>query len=533
MKVLIIFLFLSVIAAFSPHTVNSQTQFQILIGGPADDEAKCIINTSDNGFAVAGLTRNIGAGNSDVYVIKFNESGVIEWTVTAGGTNNDIAHSIIQTRDNGYLIGAESRSFLSVATDIYLIRLSETGVVLWEKIISGFAAGDHSIDFLYSVVETSDNNFMVSATTSNFQGGFGGIQLFKLDYNGDIIWNKVYTNFARYMIHTSDGGYALTGIADNRMYALKLDNNGNFQWNTAVGGIPQDVARSIIQSSDGGYVMAGETLSYGSASGNMYIVKLDSLGNLQWTRYVGRNSGRSAATEIIQTYGGGYAVAGHSNSFGNQGRYNVYLVKLNSSGEFEWNRAVGINQQNEFGNSIIQTSDSGFIVAGYISTGFGTNMFIVKFDKDGNTCSNMISPQSANGTGGNATTPSQNLLFPGYIVETPNSFISSGGNVSSNCTVLGTENPHEGIPISFELNQNYPNPFNPSTVINYSLPVNSDVTLKVFDILGKEVATLVNGNQNAGNYSIEFNAERLTSGVYFYEIKTADFVDVKRMLLIK
>jgi ligand-binding sensor domain-containing protein len=93
--------------------------------------------------------------------------------------------------------------------------------------------------------------------------------------------------------------------------------------------------------------------------------------------------------------------------------------------------------------------------------------------------------------------------------------------------------PIASLPSEYFLRQNYPNPFNPSTIISYSLPVNSDVTLRVFDILGKEVAVLFNGNQNAGKYSMEFNAEGLTSGVYFYEIKTADFVDVKRMLLIK
>jgi hypothetical protein len=89
------------------------------------------------------------------------------------------------------------------------------------------------------------------------------------------------------------------------------------------------------------------------------------------------------------------------------------------------------------------------------------------------------------------------------------------------------------IPENFTLYQNFPNPFNPSTVIRYSLRVNGIVTLKVFDLLGREVTTLVNEKQNPGTYSVEFNASSLSSGVYFYQLNAAGFTDAKRMLLIK
>ena len=96
---------------------------------------------------------------------------------------------------------------------------------------------------------------------------------------------------------------------------------------------------------------------------------------------------------------------------------------------------------------------------------------------------------------------------------------------------------NEQIPGSFNLAQNYPNPFNPSTVINYSLPKNSIVSLKIFDILGNEVATLVSGNQIEGNYSVDFNGANIASGIYFYKLsatsRAGDYVDVKRMMLVK
>ena len=89
------------------------------------------------------------------------------------------------------------------------------------------------------------------------------------------------------------------------------------------------------------------------------------------------------------------------------------------------------------------------------------------------------------------------------------------------------------IPMVFNLEQNYPNPFNPSTIISYSIPKNSFVTLKIYDILGNEVAALVNQTQAAGNYRISFNAETLSNGVYIYSIKADNFTAVKKMVLMK
>ena len=88
-------------------------------------------------------------------------------------------------------------------------------------------------------------------------------------------------------------------------------------------------------------------------------------------------------------------------------------------------------------------------------------------------------------------------------------------------------------PTIFALEQNYPNPFNPSTMISYSIPQSSFVTLKVYDIIGNEVATLVNQNQQAGKYDIRFNASNLSNGVYLYSIKTDNFTSTKKMILMK
>jgi hypothetical protein len=89
------------------------------------------------------------------------------------------------------------------------------------------------------------------------------------------------------------------------------------------------------------------------------------------------------------------------------------------------------------------------------------------------------------------------------------------------------------IPVAYFLSQNYPNPFNPSTKIRYEIPIESKVLIKVYDILGREVATLVNDYQKAGRYQVEWNAGNLASGVYFYSIKAGDFYSTKKLILLK
>jgi hypothetical protein len=105
-----------------------------------------------------------------------------------------------------------------------------------------------------------------------------------------------------------------------------------------------------------------------------------------------------------------------------------------------------------------------------------------------------------------------NWLMNGYVVSTPNENIS---------------------PVSFNLSQNYPNPFNPTTTITYSIPKESQVNLKIYDVMGREVAVLVNGRQQAGVYEVNFNATSLASGTYFYKLTAGDFVSVKKMALLK
>ena len=99
--------------------------------------------------------------------------------------------------------------------------------------------------------------------------------------------------------------------------------------------------------------------------------------------------------------------------------------------------------------------------------------------------------------------------------------------------ITDVEDHSSEIPFQFMLEQNYPNPFNPSSTIKYSIPASEFVTIKVYDVLGNEIATLVNEEKSAGNYELVFNATELSSGIYFYKLQSGSFVETKKMILIK
>ena len=154
-------------------------------------------------------------------------------------------------------------------------------------------------------------------------------------------------------------------------------------------------------------------------------------------------------------------------------------------------------------------------------------------DPDLNTSNPVVWTGSFNWTASAATDNDENVLIiydslvaNQYYQEFAQRIKESGGTV-------GIQSISSEIPGRFELNQNYPNPFNPVTVIGFSLPINSFVSLKIYDILGREVTVLINNQMQAGKYEYKFNAENLKSGVYFYSLTTKGFSATKKLVIVK
>jgi hypothetical protein len=381
------------------------------------DEASSVQQTSDGGYIVAGETRSFGAGSYDIFLIKTDANGYIIWAKTYGGTGNDRARSVQQTSDGGYIVAGSTLSFGAGSWDIFLIKTDANGNVQWAKTYGGT-----SDIYAYSVQQTSDGGYIVAGATWSFGAVFLDIFLVKTDANGNIQWAKIYggtrTDGAYSVQQTSDGGYIVAGWtwsfgADSAdIFLIKTDASGNVQWAKTYGGTGGDLAYSVQQTSDGGYIVAGVTSSFG-AGGDIFLIKTDANGNIIWAKTYGGIYG-DIAYSVQQTSDGGYIMAGVTLSFG-AGSLDIFLIKTDANGNIIWAKTYG-GIYGDIAYSVQQTSDGGYIVAGGTNS-FGAgwyDIFLIKTDANGNIGSCSI-VQNAN--------PTVNTVSP--TVTTPSPSVSS------------------------------------------------------------------------------------------------------------
>jgi uncharacterized delta-60 repeat protein len=400
----------------------SSLSFQKTIAITTDENGYSIQQTSDGGYVITGSTRSV---NYDVFVIKLDSSGNLSWAKTIGGTNSDFGYSIQQTSDGGYIITGYTSSFGAGNSDVFVIKLDSSGNLSWAKTIGGTNS-----DFGYSIQQTSDGGYIITGYTSSFGAGGDDVFVIKLDSSGNLSWAKTIggtnSDLGYSIQQTSDGGYIITGGSVSfgprysDVFVIKLDSSGNLSWAKTIGGTNGEIGHSIQQTSDGGYVITGFTESFGAGNLDVFVIKLDSSGNLSWAKTIGGryfDLGRS----IQQTSDGGYVITGFTESFG-AGNSDVFVIKLDSSGNLSWAKTIGGTDFEE-GNSIQQTSDGGYIITGYTySFGAGNyDVFVIKLDSSGNSlgCSSVgfISPI--------VFSPSPTVYSPSPAVFSPSTTVYS------------------------------------------------------------------------------------------------------------
>ncbi len=304
-------------------------------GGTNDDGAYSILQTDDGGYLLGGYT-HFENEQSQMYLVKTDTNGNEEWSQTYGGSGSEDGYSVIQTSDGGYLLGGDTTSFGN-ASQMYIVKTDANGNEEWSNDF-GSGVGESA----YEVIQTSDDGYLVGGYTSNPNNvGFDNIYLVKTDTNGNEEWSQTYGGsslqvVAKSVIHTSDGGYLLGGYGRSNgsgryeMHIIKIDSNGSEEWSNAFGS--GNLAESVIQTSDGGYLLGG--FSDSSGSNDMHLVKTDANGSEEWSKTFG-GSDYDKANSVIQTSDGGYLLGGLTQSFGN-GAMDMYLVKTDGDGNQEW-----------------------------------------------------------------------------------------------------------------------------------------------------------------------------------------------------
>jgi len=479
---LLILLFQIVLLSQSPDTLWTKT-----FGGAEDDFGYFAEQTSDGGFIVTGWTQSFGAGLNDVWLIKTNSMGDTLWTKTFGGSEDDNISCVHQTSDGGYILFAETVSFSSNYWQAWLTKTDQFGDTSWTKLI-----GQNRHYFIQSGQELPGGDFIFVGYHKASGAGQEDIWLVKTNASGDTIWTKTF------------------------------------------GGSESDISTSIRQTSDSGFIISAITKSSGAGNYDVWLIKTDSEGDTTWSKTYG-GPDTDYANDVKQTNDNGFIIAGATRSFGHVNFYNdAWLIKVNSNGDTMWTKTFGSELHDGF-SSVQQTLDGGYISAGYLGLdNFNTDAWLIKTDSSGDTlwtatyggsnwdCGRSVEQTSDGGF----------IISGAYDATSTNSYDLYLIKLASDLNEIEHENLNY-IPESFSLKQNYPNPFNPSTKITYQIPELSFVSIKVFDVLGNEMATLVSKELTTGEYEIEFKSTGLTSGIYFYQLKAGKFIQTKKMVFLK
>lgn len=547
---------------------NDPTINNPICNAPLDQFYPKIVSDGSGGALITWDDNRNTNTDANIYVQRINSSGYVQW-VTDGLTvcdtiRNQSVPVIARDGSGGAIIAWNDQRDVSLVSDIFAQRIDAFGVAQWTK--NGIPICNTPESQAGPVILSNGSGGAIIAW--NDSRGMPNTNIFmqKIDSSGVTQWltngvaltDTTVEGGENHLTLVSDGaGGAIITYEDTRVnysdpdiYVQKINASGVVQWTTN-GVLISDAYSSVSPKSTsdgaGGAIITWMDLRNGSAY-HIYAQRIDANGNVQWPA-------NGAAICTIQ-YGGnlpaitsddeGGAIIAWEDIREGALNFDIYAQKINASGIVQWTEnGVAICQAN---NNQVQLTIIGDDSGGAIITwgdkraggSFGdiyaqkiNASGLVQWANDGVAISTAVKDQNApalvsDGSGGAIITwgDKRNDFSTAYDIYAQQ--VSSGGALG---IVTGIEEP--GSIIDIDLLQNYPNPFNPTTNIKYSIPTLRFVTIKVYDVLGNEVAVLVNEEKQIGNYELSWNAANLSSGVYFYQLRAGSYVEIKKMILIK
>ena len=307
-------------------------------GDDYSDIATHFQNTSDGGYILSGTTISYGYGGSDIWLIKMNQNGMMEWNTTFGSAGDEIGGQVIETIDGGYLVIGNIDTQENGANNIWLIKTNSQGDSLWTRKYGG-SEFDQGTD----IILDDDNGYVILGSTKSFGNGASDIWIIKADSSGNQEWTNTYGNggndFGQSILKTYDGGYIVRyiiesfGDGNTAVGLLKINQNGQEIWTKTIGGSIGTAGNSFYRISDDEYIMACSLFDNGENSYNAYIIKISDSGDILWDRTFGGNED-DRARSILQTKDGGYIIVGSTNNLGNgdKNSSDLWIIKTNSEG---------------------------------------------------------------------------------------------------------------------------------------------------------------------------------------------------------
>jgi uncharacterized delta-60 repeat protein len=466
-------------------------------GGPGggNDRAWGIVVDTDRNVIITGYSVGVGSG-TDFTTVKFSPNGVQQWVsrYNEPGNGDDKAWGIVVDRiGNIYVTGYIAR----VGTDMYTIKYNSSGEYIWGQLINGTAS--NSDDKAWGiVVDSIGNNIYICGQTENTTTGYD-FTVACYDSSGVREWLNIYDGTT-----SVDKAWGIVVDTDNLIYVtgesssangrqdcmtIKYNSGGDTLWTARYNGpaLHNDKSFGIVVDTDGNPYITGYETASDTLTTNYLFVKYSFEGEQLWANtYNGPANWQDTAYSICLSKSQEFVyVTGGSSSDTVAGKLDVLTLRIpaDSGNTDQSARYPGNDNMNDAGTGVVADTLGNIYVAGYIQTvQNGYDMIAMKYQAGGLIAVNVISTQ---------------------------------------------------VPKGFSLYQNYPNPFNPVTTIKFDVQKQAFVKLRIYDILGREVALLVNENLRIGSYEAIFSSAKLASGIYFYEMTAGDYRDTKKMVLVK
>ena len=526
-----------------------------------NDQTDPIIISDGYGGAIIVWTDKRG-GNPDIYAQRIDANGVIRWTtdgiVICVAADYQYLPTIVSDGNGGAIIAWVDNRYGN-NYDIYAQRVDVNGVIQW--LADGVAISTAANYQAYPTIVSDGSGGAIIIWQDRRNGVNYDIYAQHIDSNGAAQWMadgiiiSAAVGHQEYPIAISDGsGGAISTWIDKRsgnydIYSQLINSNGEVQW-TANG---EEICTELWEQSfpvltgdgSGGAIIAWE--DYRTSPHVIYAQSINASGIVRWTKdgvTISALAYSQDSPAIMNDANGGAIITWQVNSSGND--YDIYVQCIDANGLVQWTLngvaicTAGHHQQDP--TIIMDGSDGAIITWEDQRRGTNYDIYAQRIDANGvvqwvtdgveisiATYDQIYPTEVSDGNGGAIIT------WQDYRVAYPDSVdiytqqINTNGNLGVVTSIL--QDPD--ISNNFALLQNYPNPFNPSTTIQYRVSSNQFVHLKVYDVLGREVTTLVNEEKSAGNFEIIFDASQLSSGIYFYKMQAGSFVETKKMILIK
>ncbi len=480
-----------------------------------------------------------------IVTVRYNPAtGDSVWVsrFTGSGANIDVPYAI--TADNnacyitGYTFNVSNRDIVTIKYD------AATGTQAWVKTYNGPGNGG---DYGEAICVDNSGNVYVAGRTDN--GGTQKMIVIKYDPSGNIVsgWPSIYTGSqsgifdeAHSIKVDASGNVFITGVSrtgavgTDDYLTMKINSNGTVAWTKKYNGTlnSEDNAIALVLDATAQSVyVSGYATLFGSNQNYLTIKYNAGTGDsLAGATYNGPGGASDIVTAMTIDPSNNLYITGYS--FGSSANFDFATIKYNSNLGALWVTRSGLTTGNDYASSISYSMGFVYVTGTSVGSGTGNDFLTCRYDaSSGSEKWNKRENGSSSGSDWGVGV---------VVTDTNNVFVTGSANFGSlDFYTLRYQEPVGIMPISgevprtFELSQNYPNPFNPSTTIKFDIAKSTFVKLVVYDILGKEVSTLVNEQVPIGKYEVKWNASGISSGIYFYKLVTSDFTITKKMILNK